>query len=151
MEILVTRKWKGKNTTISTLTVNGMPFNFVLEDTDRGLDSMMSLEEIKELKVYGNTAIPTGTYKVTVNYSPRFKRKMPILLDVPGFSGIRIHAGNRHTNTEGCLLPGMSYYLEDSDYVISNSRVITDRLENAINNALARKETIWITIEADYK
>ena len=96
-----------KNTyTIGKLYVDGKYFCDVLEDVDRGLDSSMTESEILEKKVKGQTAIPTGHYVINITYSPKYKRMMPLLLDVKGFSGIRIHSGNSSKDTEGCLLVG---------------------------------------------
>ena len=96
-----------KNTyTIGKLYVDGKYFSDVLEDVDRGLDSSMSESEILEKKVKGQTAIPTGHYVINITYSPKYKRMMPLLLDVKGFSGIRLHSGNSPKDTEGCLLVG---------------------------------------------
>ena len=92
--------------TIGKLYVDGKYFSDVLEDVDRGLDSSMSESEILEKKVKGQTAIPTGHYVINITYSPKYKRMMPLLLDVKGFSGIRIHSGNTSKDTEGCLLVG---------------------------------------------
>ena len=92
--------------TIGKLYVDGKYFCDVLEDVDRGLDSSMSESEILEKKVKGQTAIPTGHYVINITYSPKYKRMMPLLLDVKGFSGIRIHSGNSSKDTEGCLLVG---------------------------------------------
>lgn len=92
--------------TIGKLYVDGKYFSDVLEDKDRGLDSSMSESEILEKKVKGQTAIPTGHYVINITYSPKYKRMMPLLLDVKGFSGIRIHSGNSPKDTEGCLLVG---------------------------------------------
>ena len=92
--------------TIGKLYVDGTYFCDVLEDVDRGLDSSMSESEILEKKVKGQTAIPTGHYVINITYSPKYKRMMPLLLDVKGFSGIRIHSGNSSKDTEGCLLVG---------------------------------------------
>ena len=96
-----------KNTyTIGKLYVDGKYFCDVLEDKDRGLDSSMTESEILEKKVKGQTAIPTGHYNIDITYSPKYKRMMPLLLDVKGFSGIRIHSGNTSKDTEGCLIVG---------------------------------------------
>ena len=92
--------------TIGKLYVDGKYFSDVLEDVDRGLDSSMSESEILKKKVKGQTAIPTGHYVINITYSPKYKRMMPLLLDVKGFSGIRIHSGNSSKDTEGCLLVG---------------------------------------------
>ena len=92
--------------TIGKLYVDGKYFCDVLEDVDRGLDSSMTESEILEKKVKGQTAIPTGHYVINITYSPKYKRMMPLLLDVKGFSGIRIHSGNTAKDTEGCLIVG---------------------------------------------
>lgn len=92
--------------TIGKLYVDGKYFSDVLEDKDRGLDSSMTESEILKNKVKGQTAIPTGHYVINITYSPKYKRMMPLLLDVKGFSGIRIHSGNTAKDTEGCLIVG---------------------------------------------
>ena len=92
--------------TIGKLYIDGAYFCETLEDCDRGLDDRMSLEEIKAKKVYGETAIPTGIYKVILNYSPKYKKVMPLLLKVKGYEGIRIHSGNKPEDTLGCILVG---------------------------------------------
>jgi hypothetical protein len=146
MEIRIERRWRGENTTLGTLKVNGAPSGFVLEDKDRGLSSSTPLSEISREKVHGRTAIPAGRYRVDVTYSNRFKRRMPVLLNVPGFAGIRIHAGNVHTDTEGCPLPGKTYILENGDYKVLSSRQVTDKLEDQINAALKAREEVFCTI-----
>ena len=92
--------------TIGKLYVDDTYFCDVLEDVDRGLDSSMSESEILEKKVKGQTAIPTGHYVINITYSPKYKRMMPLLLNVKGFSRIRLHSGNCSKDTEGCLLVG---------------------------------------------
>lgn len=118
MEILVNRRKKTKNSTISDVLINGEFYCFGLEDVDRGLAQSMPLEEIKEKKVFAQTAIPAGKYEVIINFSNRFKQYMPLLIAVPGFEGVRIHPGNEAANTEGCLLLGQT---EAADF-IGNSR-----------------------------
>ncbi len=91
---------------IGKLYVDGVLFSDVIEDTDRGLDDAMTEEEIMKKKVKGDTAIPTGIYQITLTYSPKYKRIMPLINNVKGFSGIRIHSGNTSKDTEGCLIVG---------------------------------------------
>lgn len=92
--------------TIGKLYVDGVYFSDVIEDKDRGLDDSMTVREILNKKVKGETAIPTGHYNIEITYSPKYKRMMPLLIGVKGFSGIRIHSGNTSKDTEGCLLVG---------------------------------------------
>ena len=116
MEILVKRIAKKSKYTIGKMYIDGQYICDTLEDTDRGLNQDMSLEEIKNKKVYGETAIPTGTYKVDMNtVSPKFKNrvwakpyggKLPRLIAVPGYDGVLIHAGNRAEDSLGCVLVG---------------------------------------------
>jgi hypothetical protein len=106
MKLILQRRFTGKDYTIGSLYVNGEYFCDTLEDTDRGLNSSMSSEDIRQKKVVHETAIPTGEYKVIVNLSPAKKRMLPRLLDVPGFSGILIHRGNTKNDSSGCILLG---------------------------------------------
>lgn len=93
---------------IGKLYIDGQYICDTLEDTDRGLDDKMSEEEILSKKVKGETAIPTGIYQVTITYSPKYKKNMPLINNVKGYSGIRIHSGNSHKDTEGCVLVGLN-------------------------------------------
>jgi hypothetical protein len=131
-----------KDTTISRLYVDDKLYCYVLEDVDRGLDSKMSLAEIATIKVHSNTAIPTGTYIVANTYSPKYKKYLPLLFNVPGYKGIRIHPGNTHVDTAGCLLPGqLSTARPDA---IINSRATFNALHKLITS---REKTEKITIE----
>ena len=102
----------------------------------------MSLEEIKKIKIKGNTCIPYGTYNITITYSPRFKKNLPLLNNVKGFDGIRIHSGNKPQDTEGCLLPGFNKVKGQ----VIDSRVTTDKLIVQIQQALDKGEKVTITI-----
>lgn len=116
MELLLKRIAKKDKYTIGNLYVNGEWFCNTLEDTDRGLTQDMSLDKIKKIKVYGKTAIPTGTYKVNMSIiSPKFKNRVwakpyngmiPRLENVPGYEGILLHPGNSAEDSIGCILPG---------------------------------------------
>lgn len=94
------------------------------------------------VKVHGQTAIPAGTYKVVITESARFKRPLPLLLDVPMFEGIRIHPGNTAADTEGCILVGMDR-LGSS---VGRSRLAFDALFTQIRGALNRREEVTIEI-----
>ena len=105
IKLLLKRIAQKPGYTIGKLFVDSEYFCDTLEDTDR-LDEGMSLDEIKKLKQPGQTAIPEGTYKVIVNVSPKFKRLLPRLLNVPGYDGVLIHRGNTAKDTAGCILVG---------------------------------------------
>lgn len=142
MKITVDRKWKKDKYTIGNLYIDGVFFSNTLEDTDRGLKDSMSLEEIKKLKKPKITAIPTGTYNVTLNVvSPKFSKydfykninggRVPRILNVKGFDGILIHVmdGPKGADlSEGCigigrnlikggLLQGKEYYKKLYDII----------------------------------
>lgn len=102
----LTRTAKRDAYTIGKLYINGSYFCDTLEDKDRGLTQDMPLWNIQRIKVMHHTAIPSGTYKVVVNQSPKFGRPLPRLLEVPGFDGILIHRGNTHEDSSGCILVG---------------------------------------------
>ena len=106
MKLVLRRIARRPTYTIGNLYIDGEFLCNTLEDTDRGLHQDMPLSEIKRIKVANETAIPTGTYKVIVNQSPKFGRLLPRLLDVPGFDGILIHRGNTDKDTSGCPLVG---------------------------------------------
>lgn len=106
MEIKVKRIARKDNYTIGHLYADGEYLCDTLEDKDRGLKDTDDLEHIKKVKVKGETAIPMGAYKVRLTYSPRFKKTLPLIENVKGFDGIRIHSGNTPKDTEGCLLVG---------------------------------------------
>lgn len=104
MKLQLVREFFTPTETLGRLYIDGKFFCFTLEDKDRGLRSSHALTDIINRKVKGQTAIPTGKYKVSVTMSNRFKRPMPLIHDVPGFEGVRLHGGNTHHNTEGCPL-----------------------------------------------
>ena len=106
MKLKLVRKYRKETYTIGKLYVDGVYFCDTIEDRDRGLNDSMSLAEIMVKKRYGETAIPYGTYKVEITYSPKYKKLMPEVKNVKGFSGIRIHSGNTAKDTLGCLIVG---------------------------------------------
>lgn len=117
MQISIVRKVFTDISTVGELFINGVFECFTLEDRTRVLYSAKD-------KVYGQTAIPAGTYKVTITDSARFQRKLPLVNNVPFFEGIRIHPGNTSKDTDGCILVGTT---KAKDFV-GNSRVAFDTL-----------------------
>ncbi len=93
-------------------------------------------------KVKGRSAIPEGRYAVVISYSPKFKQWLPILLGVPRFSGIRIHAGNTAKDTEGCILVGKNREVGK----VLDSRKWLYELKRKIVEAKDRGEAVWLTI-----
>lgn len=154
MELIVDRKWKKQNYTISNLTIDGKWFCNVLEDADRGLDDSMSIAKIRELKKPSITAIPKGTYEITLDViSPKYctnsfykqvcNGKVPRLLNVKGFEGILIHAGNTAKDSAGCLLVGIN--LERGK--VLKSQETFRKLYKMLSEAKLRGEYIQITIK----
>ena len=130
MELFLKRLYKTDKSTIGELKINNIFVCYTLEDVER------------EVKIAGQTAIPKGRYEIAITFSNRFKKFMPLLLNVPNFSGIRIHAGNTAKDTLGCILVGKNR----SENQISNSRFAYKSLFYRLKNA-SKKEKIFINIE----
>jgi hypothetical protein len=126
MKIEVKRLHRTDNSTIGELSIDGKFECYTLEDIER------------DVKIKGETAIAKGTYKVIINQSNRFKRLLPLLINVPNFEGVRIHAGNSNHDTEGCILVGQN---RSVDY-ITKSRKAFDSLFKKMQKA----KDITITI-----
>ncbi len=148
MKIKLIREDFTKESTVGSLYVNDVFECYVLEDTDRGLTSEMTFEEIEKIKQYGVTAIPYGTYQIKRTKSERFSNEkgytviMPLLLNTKGFKGIRIHIGNSPKDTLGCLLCGRKKGINQ----IMESTKATQQLEKKIEGAELNGEEVWITI-----
>jgi hypothetical protein len=147
--ILVQRTYRGSAYTIGKLFIDGNYICDTLEDVDRGLSSNMSEDEIKKIKIYGETAIPAGTYKVIMNvvsekfknrvWAKPYKGKLPRLVDVPGYEGVLIHVGNTAKDTLGCILVGEN---KVKGQVISSTNAF-----NKLMNILKDEEDIKLTIK----
>ena len=94
-------------------------------------------------KLKGCSAIPEGRYPVVITYSPKMKEWLPLLVNVPMFSGIRIHAGNTAKDTEGCILVGQNL----KKGMVLNSRIWLKRLKDKIVEAKDKGEAVWITVK----
>ena len=131
--------------TIGVLYLDGVRECYTLEDVVRAdptPDTPMTAADVAAIKVPGKTAIPAGRYRIIVTPSQRFKRDLPLLLDVPGFEGIRIHAGNTNVDTAGCILVGR----ERGPGAIYQSSAALEALLPAIKAGLSVGE-VWIRIE----
>lgn len=124
--------------TFGQLYVDGAKQCETLEDPVREVEGAT----VENWKIKGDTAIPRGRYRVIVNHSNRFNRDLPLLLAVPGFEGIRIHAGNTDKDTEGCILVGT----KRGPTSILESRIAFNELFDDIKEALANGEQVWITV-----
>ena len=139
MKLTLIRKYKLPTYTIGKLYIDGEYFCDTLEDKDRGLTDDMTVSDIGKIKIKNETAIPTGTYKITITYSNRFKKNMPLINDVKGFEGIRIHSGNTDKDTEGCILVGFNKV---------KGNVINSRdTYNKLFSILSKSNNITITIK----
>lgn len=138
--------------TIGRLYINGEYFCDTLEDTDRGLSAAIPVDELKKMKVYGRTAIPTGIYRVSLRtVSEKFRNKawarpyggrLPRLLDVPAYEGVLIHVGNTPEDTLGCILVGENKQVGK----VVNSTSIFNRLMARLQPAAEKDEDVYIQI-----
>lgn len=132
MKLNLERVQLDPDATIGSLSVDGAWECWVCEDTVRA----------PGVKVAGQTAIPAGIYTVDITYSPRFQQPLPLVLNVPGFDGIRIHPGNTAADTEGCLLPGQMRLAKS----VGQSRAAFKALFFKLSSAKARGEAITLEI-----
>ena len=139
MELKIIIEKSNKEYTEGKLYINGVFFCDTLEDKDRGLKQSMSEKTIKAIKVFAQTCIPYGIYKLVLSLSNRFKCVLPEVLKVKGFTGIRIHAGNSKEDSAGCILVGKKY----SDGKIMDSK----KTLNALMNIIKKESTINLIIE----
>lgn len=107
-ELTLIRKAKLATYTIGKLYAGSEWLCDTIEDTDRGLSKDMPLDAIKAKKIYGKTAIPTGRYKLSYTYSPKYKKMLPLLGGVPAWEGVRIHSGNTAEDSLGCIIVGLN-------------------------------------------
>ena len=126
--LIEVKRFEFKDTyTVGKMYIDNIYECYTLEDVVR-----------KGAKVNGQTAIPTGTYNLIINHSNRFNRDLPLLENVPNFTGVRIHSGNTSANTEGCILVGTTWSGKD---FIGNSRVAFNKLFDKLKTAAGSKPT----------
>lgn len=139
--------------TVGKLYIDGAYFCDTIEDKDRGLDSSMTVEQIKNKKIASVTAIPTGRYAITLNVvSPKFKNraqyafcgaKLPRLIDVKGYDGVLIHIGNTAEESAGCILVGQNKVVGR----VINSTETFKKLYGVLDAANKKGEKIYLTVE----
>ena len=148
MELILTRIAKRKTYTIGRLYIRQQVMDEYLPGYENKyfcdtLEPTWRDYEHGAYKVKGRSAIPEGRYAVVISYSPKFKQWLPILLGVPKFEGIRIHAGNTAKDTEGCILVGQNREVGK----VLDSRKWLNELKQKIVEAKDRGEAVWITIK----
>ena len=139
LDIFIKRNQPEHGFTGGALQLNGQFECFTLEDEVREVDGA----PVEQWKIKGETAIPRGRYRVIVSYSQHFGRQLPELLNVPGYSGVRIHPGNTAKDTEGCILVGDD---DPSDGFLGKSAQAFDRVFRRILDATNTGGEIWLTI-----
>lgn len=142
MKLTLERKWPKSEYTIGNFYINGQYFSNSLEDKDRGLTQDMNENTIFDIKVNGGTAIPKGVYKVEYTYSPKYKKYMLQVMNVPGFAGIRIHSGNNKDHTEGCILLGKNTKVGE----LTSSRATIMQLNEIVKAAIHGGQKIELEI-----
>lgn len=118
MHIQIVRRPSTDKCTIGTLSVDGVFQCYTLEDV------------VRPVKIKNETAIPAGEYQVVINFSNRFQKLLPQILNVPGFEGVRIHSGNTDADTEGCILVGE---------IVANNKILNSR--SAFARLFAKMQT----------
>lgn len=127
MELTLQRKTFNEKFTLGELFIDNVFFCYTVED------------KVRDVKIKGITAIAYGRYKMIINMSNRFKKDMPLLLDVPFFEGVRIHSGNTAEDSEGCIIVGMV----KTDNGVGMSRVAFTKLMEKLKG----QDKIYITIK----
>jgi len=148
MELILKRIAKRKTYTIGRLYIREQVMDEYLPGTEDKyfcdtLEPTWRDYEHGAYKVKGRSAIPEGRYAVVISWSPKFRAWLPILLGVPKFEGIRIHAGNTAKDTEGCILVGVNREVGE----VLESRKWLYRLKQKIVEAKDRGEAVWITVQ----
>lgn len=153
LKLTIERKWKKSTYTVGAFFVGRKRFYETLEDKDRGLKSTMSHQKIKDAKIFGATAIPTGTYQVILSVSPKFRYRVwakpygglvPEILNVRGFTGVRIHPGTTAADTDGCPLIGRNTVVGK---LTQSQATYMELMEKYLLPAWNAHEEIWLTIK----
>lgn len=135
MNLQLLREIFTDQSTIGSLSIDGKFYCYTLEDVDRKLEDGGA-------KIYGQTAIPRGRYDIIIDWSPKYDKDMPHVLNVPQFNGVRIHTGNSAKDSEGCILVGKT----KSTNWVGQSTIAFNGLMDMFEKAYERKEPINIEV-----
>jgi hypothetical protein len=143
MELVLLREMSSAGTTFGELLVEGEPFCLTLEDEVREVAG----RPVDEWKIHGETAIPAGSYRITLENSPRFGPNTLTVSGVPGFAGVRIHSGSNKNDTEGCIILGDK--LDRATMTIAGGLRdhVVDNLKCRVSDAIDDMEAVWLTIK----
>lgn len=153
MELVLNRRWKKDTYTIGELFINGKKYSETCEDKDRGLKDSMPLSEIKAKKIYGQTAIPTGTYELKMTYSAKFATRswarkyggnVVEITNVKGYQGVRIHPFNSASESLGCVAPGRNL---EKGKVLQSTAYYCRLVDDYLYPAFKRGEKVTLTIK----
>lgn len=153
MELTIERKYFKHTYCIGRLSVEGIELCDTLEDKDRDLTREMGSAKVYLKKVYGSTAIPTGRYEVRLTYSPKYAARpwaakykgfIPEIMDVPGFSNVRLHVGNSSADTSGCPLVGENRVV---GRLVNSTQAFYDLMDYYLMPAHQAGQKIYLTIK----
>ena len=147
MELAITRQPSKDGATLGRMTVDTLATGggwicYTLEDVVREVSG----QPVESWKIPGETAIPRGRYQVILTHSQRFNRTLPLLCNVPGYEGVRIHPGNTAADTEGCILVGQMLGTMDGKTAVLSSRAAMAALYYQIEDAIIAGQKVWLTI-----
>ena len=134
MRLRLERKYLGEEYTIGHLYMDGLRLCETVEDKVRDLNHDGDLDDPGEGKIPGRTAIPYGRYELDLTWSPKFTRLLPLVMNVKGFNGIRIHRGNTAEDSAGCILPGENKVKGGVIHSTEYEQKIVERMLKAIRN-----------------
>ncbi len=143
MELILKRKYKKADYTIGKLYLDMKYICDTMEPPVRNITSTMSVKTINRVKEqYGATAIPPGRYPIVINWSRKFGKWLPLLVGVKGYRGVRIHAGGKPSETQGCILPGFN---RRKGYILQ-SIVCMNTIMRLLQDCFDEDKAAWITI-----
>ena len=148
LNLIVKRGASANGGTEGVMLINGEKFCYTIEDENRFLEQYLpDVDMLLKHKIAGRTCIPAGRYEIKMTWSPRFNKMMPEIMDVPGYTGVRLHPANRAEELEGCIAPGFGNDVTGDDFIEQSKAAYTALMDEHIRPALNRKEQVFITIE----